>query len=352
MNLKSYNSSTKSVLIKVSALLLMAGTATNIYAQNNDRARTNIGLVYPLSSNGRNAPRDTNTFSFNLVAGVSAAEQGFSLAGFSNVVRRDAKGFQVGGFSNHIGNNANGVMVAGFINTYGGGNGVAVAGFANIARNSSGAQVAGFLNKGGNVSSLQVAGFMNVARDLKGTQIAGFLNLAKKSKGTQIGFINIADSAGTQLGIINIAKNGEKSFGLSIDENQTTMLSFRSGGNVFYGIIGVGYNFNNKKQKYAYQAGVGANLLNAGTFRLKTELISSGLESFKGGEYLKSSFYLLPALKISKSVEIFAGPSFNFINTDTEEGRNMIKNYASGWTRGRDFYGFYFGYTAGVQVHF
>ena len=352
MNLTSYKNSIAPAIIKVSALLLMMGTATSIYAQNNDRARTNIGLVYPLSSNGRNAPRDTNTFSFNLVAGVSAAEQGFSLAGFSNVVRRDAKGFQVAGFSNHIGNNANGVMVAGFINTYTRGNGEAIAGFANVARNSSGAQVAGFLNKGGDISSLQVAGFMNVARDLKGTQIAGFLNIAKKSKGTQIGFINIADSAGTQLGIINIAKNGEKSFGLSIDENQTTMLSFRSGGNIFYGIIGIGYNFNNKKQKYAYQAGLGAHLLNEGVFHLKTELISGGLESFKGGEYLKSSFYLLPALKISKSIEIFAGPSFNFIDTDTEEGKSMIKNYVSSWTRGRDFYGFYFGYTAGVQVHF
>jgi hypothetical protein len=354
MNLTSYKNSIASAIIKVTALLLMMGTTTNIFAQNNDRARTNIGLFYPLSSNGSNAPRDTNTFSFNLIAGVSAAEQGFTLAGFSNVVHHNARGFQIAGFSNHIGNNADGVMVAGFLNTYGGGNGAAIAGFANIARNSSGTQVAGFLNKGGDISSLQFAGFMNVARDLKGTQVAGFLNIAKKSKGTQIGFINIADSAGTQLGIINLAKNGEKSFGLSIDETQTTIVSFRSGGNVFYGIVGVGYNFNNKKQKYAYQAGIGAHVLSTGIFRLKTELISSGLESFKGGEYLKSSFYLLPALKITKSIEIFAGPSFNFINTDTVEGRNMIKNYVSSWTRNndRDFYGFYFGYTAGIQVHF
>src|ERR1700744_2669073 len=211
-------------------------------------------------------------------------------------------------------------MIAGFINTYNGGNGVSVAGFTNIARNGTGAQVAGFLNKSGNISSLQVAGFMNIATDLKGTQIAGFMNIAKKSKGTQIGFINIADSAGTQLGIINIAKNGEKSLGLSIDENQTTILAFRSGGKVFYGIIGIGYNFNNKNQKYAYQAGIGAHLVNSGIFSLKTELISSGLESFKGGEYFKSSSYLLPALKVNWFIEIFAGPSFNYVDTDNAEG--------------------------------
>ena len=350
MNLKSHKTNTSSSL-KTAVFLLMMITASNIYAQN-ERPRTNIGLVYPLSSNGTNAPRDTNTFSLNLIAGVSAEERGFSVAGFSNVIHHDASGLQIAGFSNHIGRNANGTLIAGFMNSYAGGKGVAVAGFTNIARNSSGAQIAGFLNKGGDVSALQVAGFMNVARDLKGTQVAGFLNIAKKSKGTQIGFINVADSAGNQFGIINIAKNGEKSFGLSIDETQTTMLSFRSGGKTFYGIIGMGYNFNNKKEKYAYEAGLGAHLINSGIFGLKTELISSGLESFKGDEYLKSSFYMLPALKINRTIEIFAGPSFNFINTDTEEGKNMIKNYASSWTRGRDFYGFYFGYTAGVQVSF
>jgi hypothetical protein len=353
MNLKSYKHSSASAILKGAVLLLMMATATNTFAQNNDRARTNIGLIYPLSSNGKNASRDTNTFSFNLIAGVSAAEQGFTLAGISNVVRRDARGFQLAGFSNHIGNNADGVMVAGFMNTYNGGNGVSVAGFTNIARNSTGTQIAGFFNKGGDVSSVQIAGFMNIAGDLKGTQVAGFMNIAKKSKGIQVGFINVADSAGTQIGIINIAKNGEKSLGLSIDENQTTIFSFRSGGKIFYGIAGVGYNFNNKKQKYAYQAGIGAHLLNTGIFGLKTELISSGLESFKGDEYFKSSSYLLPSLKISKTIEIFAGPSANFIETDTEEGKNLIKHYVSSWSRNNslDFYGFYFGYTAGIQVH-
>ncbi len=150
-----------------------------------------------------------------------------------------------------------------------------------------------------------------------------------------------------------MAKNGEKSLGLSIDETQTTMLSFRSGGQVFYGIIGAGYNFNNKSQKYAYQAGVGARLVNSGMFRLKTELIASGLESFKGSIYYKSSSYLLPALKLSKSVEIFTGPSINFIETDSEEGKNLIKHYVSSWSSSNspDFHGFYFGYTAGIQVH-
>jgi hypothetical protein len=339
MNFKLYSISSLSLSIKASVFLLMMITSANIYAQNNERARTNVGLAYPLSSNWTNAPRDTNNFSLNLIGGVSAAEHGISIAGFSNIVHQDASGLQIAGFSNHIGKNAHGTMIAGFMNTYGSGSSVAVAGFANIARSSSGAQVAGFMNKSGDVSSLQLAGFLNVAKNVKGIQL---------------GFINIADSADKQLGIINISKNGEKAIGVTINENQTTLLTFRSGGKILYGIVGIGYNLNNKKTKYAYEAGLGAHLLTIQAFRLNTELVSGGLESFKGGEYFKSSFRLMPAFKITPSIEIFGGPSFNYVNTDTEEGKKITKKYINSWTRnnGRDLYGFYVGYTAGVQVLF
>ncbi|MEN0052990.1 MAG: hypothetical protein AAGC65_04940 [Mucilaginibacter sp.] len=354
MNFDPYKDSILSIILKIWTLILMLIGGTTVHAQNSERAKTNIGLVYPLSSNWTGAPRDTNSFSLNLIAGVSAAERGVTFAGFSNFIHNDARGLQVAGFSNHIGKNADGTMIAGFLNTYGSGKGFAVAGFANIARNSSCAQIAGFLNKGGDVSSLQIAGFTNIARDVKGVQIAGFLNVAKKVKGTQISFMNIADSAGTQIGIINLAKNGEKSIGATIDENQTTLLTFRSGGKVMYGIIGIGYNFNNKRDKYAYEAGLGAHLLRIDMFRLNTELVSGGLESFKGGGYWKSTFRLLPAFKITRSLEIFGGPSINYVNTNTEEGRDMTTKYISSWTRhnGRDLYGFYVGYTAGLQVIF
>lgn len=334
MKPNSYNYT--SAIMKAVALSSMLFTANSACAQRNDPAQANIGLIYPLSTNGTNAPRDTNNLSLNLLAGVSAGERGLSIAGVSNVIRGDAAVLQVAGLSNHIGKNANGLMIAGFINTYTQGKGTAIAGFTNIARNGSGTQVAGFLNKAGNVAGLQVAGFINVAR---------------RVKGAQIGLINLADSAGTQLGIINLAKNNEKSIGISMDESESTLLSFRSGGNRFYGIVGLGGNFKNKKEKYAFQAGLGANLIREKAFSLKTELISSGLESFKGDEYYKSSFYLMPAFKITRSVEIFAGPSFNQVSTNNAEGRALIKNYITSWTRnaGNDFYGLYFGYTAGVR---
>lgn len=349
MNFK-YNTTIASKSVALVLMILLQHLSS--FAQNNGD-KINTGLVYPLSSNWKDAPNDTNKFSLNLIAGVSAAERGFTIAGVTNVVRYNTKGLQIAGFSNHVGQTAGGTMFAGFMNTYRDGNNFALGGFGNFAAVSSGTQIAGFINTGGNVSTIQVAGFTNIAKDVKGSQISGFLNVAKKVKGIQLaGFINIADSAGCQIGIINISKNGEKSLGVTIDENQTTLLTFRSGGKHLYGITSTGYNFNNKILKYAWQAGLGAHLFNAGAFRLNTELTQTGLQDFKGANYLKSSAAVLPSIRLGNRVDIFGGPSFNYINTDNKEGQNMRTKYTSSWggNNGSDFQGFYFGYTAGVQV--
>jgi hypothetical protein len=336
-------------IILVLALVLQG---VNSFAQSN-KDKINIGLIYPLSSNWKHAPNDTNKFSLNLIAGVSAAERGFTIAGISNIVHHNTTGVQIAGLSNHVGQTAHGAMFAGLLNTYGTGKNFAMAGFGNFAKTASGTQIAGFFNMGGNVSAVQVAGFSNIANNVKGSQIAGFINIAKKVKGVQIaGFINIADSADYQIGIINISKNGEKSLGLTIDENQTTLITFRSGGKLIYGILGVGYNFDNKHQKYAWQAGLGAHLFNAGILRLNAELTQNGLESFKHGTYLRPSFALLPSIRLADRIDIFAGPSFNYVTTNTEEGKNMHNKYTSSWggNNGSDLHGFYFGYSAGVQI--
>jgi hypothetical protein len=340
-------------LLKISAIPVMALTVMNSYGQSQKHLKTNIGLVYPLSTNWKEAPRDTNKLAINLLAGVSAAERGLTIAGLTSIIRQDAAGLQIAGLSNHVGKNAHGVLIAGLVNSYASGSGVAVAGLTNFSREGNGAQVSGLLNKGGNITSLQVSGFANIAGNVKGIQAAGFINVAKKVKGLQLGFINIADSAGTQIGIVNISKTGEQAFGLTIDENRTVMLTYRTGGKTIYGFIGSGYNFKNKRDKYAFEAGLGAHLLKTGFFGLNAELAGGGIQSFRSGEYFKSSFRLLPAFKITKAVEIFGGPSLNYMNTNTEDGRNLRDNYISSWSRnnGRDLYGFYIGYTAGVKVN-
>lgn len=336
-------------------LALLLSTGLNGFAQDSKKGKVNIGLVYPLSTNGTHAALDTNVFSFSALAGVSAAEKGLSFAGLSNIIRKNASGTQIAGFSNHIGGQAQGLQFAGFLNTYGGGKGVALAGFSNISTGNSGAQISGFLNwSGKNVSALQIGGFMNKAGDVKGSQIAGFINIAKKVKGVQLaGFINVADSSDYPIGIINIVKNGEKSIALSTNQNLTTMATFRSGGKVLYGIIGAGYNFKNKDEVYAFEAGLGAHFFQSEHFRLNAELTGSSLQNFKRGNYFKSTFQLMPALRIGPHLEIFAGPSFNFVSTNTEEGKTLQKHYVKTWDRkDNTLHGMFFGYTGGLAISF
>ena len=361
MNTKPY----KKPLLKTVILTLLTSTA--LYAQNKP-SKTHIGLIYPLSSNGKHAPLDSNTFSLNLIAGVSAAENGFTLAGITNIIHHTSKGIQIAGFSNHIGQKAEGTRIAGFMNLTGESEGLSAAGFLNQSGGMKGVQISGFLNKSKDVSS-QIAGFANIADQVKGIQIAGFLNkskdvtsqiggfinIARKVKGVQISpFLNIADSSDYPIGLINLVKNGEKSIGITVDDNMTTLLTFRSGGRILYGIIGAGYNFKNDKEVYAFEAGLGAHVYTSQAFRLNIELAAVSLENFKAGEYFKSSVRILPAFKITPHIEVFGGPTFNYVNTNTAEGRKLTEKFISKWESKTStrFQGIYAGYTAGVQYVF
>jgi len=345
-------------------------------AQDIKTTKAHFGLIYPLSTNGTHAPLDTNNLSIHLLAGISSVEKGFSYAGLSNVVRNESYGVQIAGFSNHIGKQANGALFAGFLNTYRSAKGSQFAGFANLAqRNVEGAQFAGFINTTGgdmkgvqfagfsniarNISASQFAGFMNVAKDVNGSQFAGFINIAKKVKGAQVaGFINIAETSDSPIGIINIIKNGEKSIAATIDETQTSMLTFRSGGKNMYGIIGVGYNLKNKDEVYAFEAGLGAHFFKSRYFRLNMELTQTILESFEKGEYFKGTFRLLPAVKVAPWLEIFGGPSINFVSTNTVEGKALHPDSGDlvirTWQRKHsDFQqSLHIGYQAGLQFVF
>ncbi|NTD97651.1 hypothetical protein G6M26_08460 [Agrobacterium tumefaciens] len=352
-NIKTYLTRTSGYIALCLALIVV--TTPKGFAQKKTKTRVNIGLMYPLSTNGRHAGLDTNVFSFNALLGVSAAEKGLSFAGISNIIHESACGVQFAGFSNHIGGKAKGTQFAGFINTYGSDSRSAIAGFSNIAKGNSGLQLAGFLNlTSQKVSALQASGFLNKAADVKGAQIAGFINIAKKVKGIQLaGLINVADSSDYPIGIINIVKNGEKSIALTTNQNLTAMATFRSGGKILYGIIGAGYNFINKDAIYALEAGLGANSFQSRHFRLRTELTASSLQNFKKGNYFKSTLQFYPAWRAGKHLELFAGPSFNFISANTTEGKTLQKHYIKEWDGHNDtLYGMFFGYTGGLAVNF
>lgn len=386
---------------KIYPTILLIIFALSGSGQSIDLGQFNIGLVYPLSSQGSEAATDTNVFSFNLIGGISSVEKGFTYAGIANVVRNEASGFQYAGISNHIGKRSEGALFAGIVNTYGGGKGFQGAGIGNIARgNVEGAQFAGIVNKAADLTGSQFSGFSNVAQavigfqfagfintskeikgsqfagftnitgnasngsqfagflnkagNIHGSQFAGFINVAKKVKGAQFaGFINIADSSDHPIGLINIIKKGEKTIGVSTDETLTTLLSFRSGGKVMYGILGAGYNFKNEDEVYAFEAGFGTHFFQGNHFRMSAEIATVMLESFKAGEYFKSSFRLLPSVKLSKQIELYGGPVFNYVNTNTAEGKALSEHYISNWTNSRNkLEGIYIGYMGGLHFIF
>jgi len=273
----------KTIYIKALVILNLLGFSFPSFAQHEKKSSIHIGLIYPLSNHGIHATKYSNTFSLHAIAGVSKSEQAVSLAGFANIIKEEA----------------NGVQIAGFLNKYKRGTGFQLAGFTNLATG-----------------------------DVRGMQLAGFLNIDNKVHGVQFaGFINIADSSDYPIGIINLIKNGKKAIGFSFDEDQTVLATFRSGGRVMYGVVGIGYNLQSSEQKYAVEAGLGAHLVNKGSFTLNTEISSTYLFDFHDGTFNKSSIRILPAYKLSDRIEIYGGPSVNHIFTNTIEGVEMIRNH-------------------------
>ncbi|CAL1519880.1 hypothetical protein [Chitinophaga sp. MM2321] len=369
----------RNILLSLTAL---CSFTVSVSAQSALTSVAHVGLVYPLSTNGKNAAAYTNSFSLHLIAGVSKSETGVAIAGVSNIIKENASGTQVAAFSNHMGSasknasfagfmnlvkrDANGVMVAGFLNHANSMKGFQMAGFANIVdRSAAGStQLAGFMNKADSADAqvtgflntakagkTQVAGFMNQSDEVH-TQVAGFINIAKKVRGVQIaGFINIADSSEYPIGIVNIIKSGERQVSVSIDETATAIASFKSGGRILYGILGLGYNFKNSTSLYALQAGIGAHLHLLSHFRLNAEATNMFMTDFKRGSYNRVVIGAYPSYRFGNRVEVFAGPTLNTVYNEDGLGDDLTSHFIWSRTRSDDeFVGVYVGATVGVQV--
>lgn len=333
-------------------LLLSLFFPSGLFSQTGKFGNAHVGLVYPVSTNGVHAAEYTNSFSLHLISGVSENETAFALYGLTGIIKRNAGGVQIAGVSNHIQNRAQGVQVAGVLNQVKDrASGIQIAGLTNLTGSFDGMQIAGFANiSKESERGVQLSGFFNKAGDVD-MQVAGLINKARKVKGVQIaGFINIADSSDYPIGLVNIIKNGEPTIGGSIDETLTTMTTFRSGGRVLYGILGLGYNFKESKSLYGLEAGMGVHLFASENFGLNLEGATLTLADFKKGEYFRSSLRLFPALKIGDRIGLFGGPTFNFITYSNDKGKDLVNHYIWNETRRDHFHGMYFGVSGGVAV--
>lgn len=378
-----------------------------------EKSPAHVGFFYPISTHGTQAENYTNNFSLHVLTGLSGGEDGLAIYGLAGMVKGNVNGAQISGLWNNVSGNVNGVQVAGVLNqsqdagealqaagianlnqgnaavqvagvfnsakNVDGGqfsgitsladdldgiqvsgitsiadsvNGLQVSGIVNIAGEIDGGQIAGIANVATVVNGMQISGISNVAEKVDGVQISGLVNRAKTVKGLQLGLINIADSSENTIGLINIVKNGDHRIGLSMDENYNSFLTFRSGGKRVYGIFGLGSNFEIDERLYGFEGGLGMRLAESHVFRLDMEIVSKYLTDFECRDITKSSFQLIPSLKITNGAHLFAGPSISYLHSDdTSLLENMGLTIWDDTGRG-NYRALMLGFTGGLNVRF
>lgn len=369
----------KLVLILLSALAIQTTAGQEIRKFSTFQ----LGFIPPLSTNGREAKQYTNLVSLNILAGISSNELGFSVSGLGSLVGNDVAGVHLSGICNLVLGDGRGVLAAGILNGVGGDfrglqaggvfnvafnlngvqcaglanwsdnmRGVQAAGIVNIASGSEGVQLAGIANISGKVRGLQISGIANSAGDVEGVQIGSIYNKARNVRGVQIGLVNIARDNDCPIGLVNIIRKGEMAVGLNYNELQNFTATFRSGGKVMYGILGGGINFRDKS-RYVVEGGIGAHINCTSWFRINNELKTASLSNFSTESVMTASYALLPAFRIAGRVELFGGPTLNFMNGKHADVSGVIPAKTL-WRQsaGERTSAFYIGYTFGLQFVF
>lgn len=357
-----------------------------------------FSLIPGVGTHGKMSGQVANKFSFNILGGYTAGVDGVEIAGLFNIDTKDVQyvqaaglfnvvtgnveGVQLAGISNYIKSKATGVQAAGIMNKAKKVQGVQAAGIFNVAFDSVvGIQMAGFVNGAmyantqlsgyvnlcGYVDGLQATGFVNIAKkvhgmqasafvniadEVDGMQASAFVNIAHKVKGVQLtGFVNIADSSDFPIGLINVIGNGDKAIGLSIDEFGTTILAFRSGGRVLYGIVGGGGKQYLGGWLYAVEVGMGAHLNFTKHFRVNAELASLSMSDLGNQRLSDNAFRLMPSVRLGP-IEMFAGAGINFSVYNFQPDYAVATNSVL-WEKDRQTssIAFRIGYKAGFQVH-
>ncbi len=286
------------------------------------------------------AKEATNRISFNTLVGLSKNELAFTFAGLGNVISNDAYGFQFAGLFNTVGNQGKGFLFSGLFN--------------RVGSEYNGFQFAGLMNQTPRISGFQFAGLVNQVDVMEGFQFAGLVNVAKRVKGVQFaGLLNIAEESDYPIGLINIIKNGARSIALTYNETGSAIASFRSGGRILYGILGVGFNHRTSGSSLAIEAGYGAHINILPQFRINNELKMTSVNPFSENRVNQYGFAIMPAYKLTSCLELFAGPSINYMETE-DIGNSKIFPGHSLWKKYNEkrLQQLYIGYTGGVQYTF
>ncbi|MFC3199981.1 hypothetical protein ACFOET_20340 [Parapedobacter deserti] len=287
-----------------------------------------VSLAPGLSSQGFFNSQIVNELSLNIIGGYTAGVSGVEIAGAFNINEQHAKHFQAAGIFNLVGHDVQGVQLAGVSNTViNAVSGVQVAGVGNWAGDVRGVQLSGAFNKADNTRGVQVAGALNTSDGDADIQVAGILNVGGKVRGIQIAtLLNIADSSDYPIAIVNLIKNGRKSVSAGADESGMLQLTFRSGGRVLYGLIGVGHHLANRPAKYGIEAGIGACLLERNAYLLNVEVASRTTTDLQRVSASNLTLRLLPELRIGQYIAVSAGPALIYSSSDPAPALPKVGN--------------------------
>lgn len=256
-----------------------------------------------------------NDYSLNILMGYSGGVRKLEVGGILNGVRNDVQGLQIAGVGNIVGGSVLGGQISSTFN------------------------IAGYLDEGIQLSS----GFNVIIRESAGWQISP-VNFAHRvvEGGKQIGFINISDSTDTvPIGFLSFvgSGNGYKRLELSVDENQTTSFSFKTGVRKFYNILALHYNFTRTQEIFGLGYGIGRAYELRKSWIMNTDLTTNILveyDDFSPNVGTLWKFDVSFEKQIARNAAVTFGPSIKYLVIDeynssswTAKPFNKIPTYKS-----------------------
>lgn len=278
--------------------IIFVSRSQRINAQNvNDslRRRFQVSLLPFLGTNRLLSGSIKNDYSLNLLMGYSGGVRKLEVGGILNGTRNNMQGLQVAGVGNIVGGSVLGGQISSTFN------------------------IAGYLENGIQMSY----GFNVIIKKSAGWQIS-LINFAHKvvQGGKQIGFINISDSTDTvPIGLLSFvgSGNGYKRLEFSVDENQTTMFSFKTGVRNFYNVLALHYNFTRKQEIFGLGYGVGRAFEIGNSWMLNTDLTANVLVEYDDLSPNLATMWKLDICfekQIARNVAVTFGPSIKYLNVN------------------------------------
>lgn len=278
--------------------IIFVSRSQRINAQNvNDslRRKFQVSLLPFLGTNRLLSGSIKNDYSLNLLMGYSGGVRKLEVGGILNGTRNNMQGLQVAGVGNIVGGSVLGGQISSTFN------------------------IAGYLENGIQMSY----GFNVIIKKSAGWQIS-LINFAHKvvQGGKQIGFINISDSTDTvPIGLLSFvgSGNGYKRLEFSVDENQTTMFSFKTGVRNFYNVLALHYNFTRKQEIFGLGYGVGRAFEIGNSWILNTDLTANVLVEYDDLSPNLATMWKLDICfekQIARNVAVTFGPSIKYLNVN------------------------------------